>query len=93
LARLPPGHGDGESRYGQGDVLSVPSMRKGGQRISVEFTIVALKDEAGQMTGMAALMRDVTARFDEMKALKQRLAEAAKPPTAITSAEKADSRT
>jgi PAS domain S-box-containing protein len=66
----------GESRYGAGDLLSVPSIRGDGQRISVEFTILPLKDEQGQMTGMAAVMRDVTKRFDEMKALRQRLAEA-----------------
>jgi len=65
-----------ESRYGAGDLLSVPSIRRDGQWISVEFTIVPLKDEQGQMTGMAAVMRDVTKRFDEMKALRQKLAEA-----------------
>jgi PAS domain S-box-containing protein len=66
----------GESRYGHGDVLAVPSIRKGGQRISVEFTIVPLKNDRGQMTGVAAVMRDVTNRFAELKALKQKLAEA-----------------
>ena len=66
----------GESRYGAGDLLSVPSIRRDGQRISVEFTIVPLKDEQGRMTGMAAVMRDVTKRFDEMKALRQKLSEA-----------------
>lgn len=66
----------GESRYGAGDLLSVPSIRRDGQRISVEFTIIPLKDEQGQMTGMAAVMRDATKRFDEMKVLRQKLAEA-----------------
>jgi PAS domain S-box-containing protein len=66
----------GESRYGHGDVLSVPSMRKDGQQISVEFTLVPLKDGQEQMTGMAAVMRDVTERFAEMKVLRQKLAEA-----------------
>ena len=50
-------------------------MRKDGEKISVEFTIVPLKDEAGRMSGMAAVMRDVTLRFEEMKALRQKLAE------------------
>ena len=66
----------GESRYGHGDLLSVPSVRKDGARISVEFTIVPIKDEAGGMSGMAAIMRDVTARFEEMKALRRKLADA-----------------
>jgi PAS domain S-box-containing protein len=67
----------GRSRYGDGDLLSVPAIRKDGERISVEFTIVPLKDEIGRMVGMAALMRDVTKRFEEMKALRQQLAAAA----------------
>jgi PAS domain S-box-containing protein len=67
----------GRSRYGDGDLLSVPAVRKDGERISVEFTIVPLKDEIGRMVGMAALMRDVTKRFEEMKALRRQLAAAA----------------
>ena len=64
----------GESRYGHGDLLAVPGLRKDGARISVEFTIVPLKDESGQIEGMVALMRDVTQRFEEMRALKKELA-------------------
>ncbi|MDE2571524.1 MAG: PAS domain S-box protein [bacterium] len=64
----------GQSRYGDGELLAVPGMRKDGQRISLEFTIVALRDESGRMSGMAAVMRDVTARFEEMRALRKRLA-------------------
>jgi PAS domain S-box-containing protein len=63
----------GESRYGHGDLLSVPALRKDGTRLSIEFTIVPLKDEAGAMTGMAAILRDVTAQFEEMRALRQKL--------------------
>jgi PAS domain S-box-containing protein len=66
----------GESRYGEGDLLSVPALRKDGATISVEFTIVPLKDEAGAMTGMLAIMRDVTARFEEMRALRRKAAAA-----------------
>src|SRR5829696_2085203 len=66
----------GESRYGHGDLLSVPGIRKDGRRISVEFTIVPLKDEGSQLVGMAAVMRDVSKRFEELKALRRELAEA-----------------
>ncbi len=66
----------GESRYGEGALLSVPAIRKDGQQISVEFTLVPLKDEQGAMTGVVAVMRDVTARFIELKALRERLAKA-----------------
>jgi PAS domain S-box-containing protein len=65
----------GESRYGHGDILAVPGIRKDGERISLEFTIVPLRDEAGQMIGIAAIMRDVTIRFEEIRALRQKLAE------------------
>ena len=34
----------GTSRYGHGDLLSVPGLTKEGARISVEFTIVLLRD-------------------------------------------------
>jgi PAS domain S-box-containing protein len=62
----------GATRYGAGDLLSVPAMRKDGTRISVEFTITPFRDDAGRMLGIAAVMRDVTARFEELKALRKR---------------------
>jgi PAS domain S-box-containing protein len=68
----------GKSRYGEGDMLSVPAVDKNGRTISVEFTVVPLTDESGTMIGMAAIMRDVTKRFEEVRTLKRRLAEATK---------------
>jgi PAS domain S-box-containing protein len=87
--RLRPRHWDGfhrvmatgESHYGAGDLLSVPGIRKDGQRISLEFTIVPLKDERGQMQGLAAVMRDVTSRFEEIRGLKKKLADTTAPPS------------
>lgn len=64
----------GVSRYGSGDLLSVPALRKDGGRISVEFTIVPLKDADGAMLGMASVMRDVSARFEELKTLRRQAA-------------------
>lgn len=64
----------GVSRYGSGDLLSVPALRKDGSRISVEFTIVPLKGADGAMMGMASVMRDVSARFDELKTLRRQAA-------------------
>ena len=66
----------GTSRYGEGDVLSVPALHKNGTTISVEFTIVPLKDKSGAMIGMAAIVRDVSKRFEEIRTLKRRLTEA-----------------
>ena len=64
----------GQSRYADGQLLSVPAIRKDGARISVEFTITPFADAAGRMIGIAAIMRDVTARFEEMRALRKELA-------------------
>lgn len=64
----------GESRYGAGQILAVPGIRKDGERISLEFSILPMKDEQGHMHGMAAIMRDVTTRFEELRALRQQLA-------------------
>ena len=61
----------GESRYGEGDLLSVPGLRKDGTRISLEFTIAALRDGAGRMQGVAAVLRDVTPRFEELRQLRK----------------------
>jgi PAS domain S-box-containing protein len=62
----------GVTRYGAGDLLSVPAIRKDGSRLSIEFTITPFHDDAGKIIGIAAIMRDVTKRFEEMKALRQR---------------------
>jgi PAS domain S-box-containing protein len=64
----------GQSRYGDGQLLSVPAVRKDGSRVSVEFTIVPFTDNAGQMIGIAAIMRDATARFEELRSLRRQLA-------------------
>lgn len=71
----------GQSRYGEGDLLSVPAQHKNGGTLSVEFTIVPLKDERGAMVGMAAVMRDVTKRFAEIRELKRKLTELTKSAT------------
>jgi PAS domain S-box-containing protein len=71
----------GQSRYGDADVLAVPALRKDGGTISVEFTIVPLRDRAGSLIAIAALMRDVSKRFAETRELKRKLAEATKRAT------------
>ena len=65
----------GKSRYGEGDLLAVPALHKDGRQISVEFTILPLHDDRGAMLGIAAFLRDVTARFEEVRALRRELAE------------------
>jgi len=63
----------GVTRYGK-ELLAVPAVRKDGTRISLEFSIVLLRDETGQLMGVAALMRDVTARWQQERTSKERLA-------------------
>lgn len=67
----------GVTRYGAGDLLAVPAIRKDGSRLSTEFTIVPFRDENGRMLGVAAVMRDVTKKFEEMRALRKQVADAA----------------
>jgi len=61
----------GKTRYGAGDLLAVPALRKDGARISVEFTILPFRDRLGRILGIAATLRDVTKRFEEMKVLRK----------------------
>lgn len=65
----------GESRYGEGAVLAVPGVARDGRQLSLEFTIVPLRDGSSELIGFAAIMRDVTERFEEMRALKHIIAE------------------
>ena len=58
----------GVTKYGS-DILAVPALRKDNSRISVEFTIVLLQDTAGKPQGTAAIMRNVTERWQKEKEL------------------------
>jgi PAS domain S-box-containing protein len=60
----------GVTRYGAGELLSVPALRKDQTRISVEFSIIPFLGEDGTIAGLGAIMRDVTRQFEEMKALR-----------------------
>jgi PAS domain S-box-containing protein len=63
----------GVTKYGR-ELLAVPAMTKDGRRISIEFSIVLLRAPTGEVLGAAAIMQDVTARWQEQKELKGRLA-------------------
>lgn len=64
----------GTTRYGR-ELLAVPAIRKDGSRISLEFSIMLLRQGAEKLSGAVAIMREVTARWQQDKALKQRVAE------------------
>jgi PAS domain S-box-containing protein len=65
---------EGRSRY-ESELLAVPAVCKNGSRISVEFTLVPVHDRDGRLEGIAAILRDVTARWNRDKATRQRLAQ------------------
>ncbi len=63
----------GVTKYAE-QLLAVPALRKDGARISVEFTIVMVRSEAGEVLGTAAIIRDVTAHWQREMELEKRLA-------------------
>jgi PAS domain S-box-containing protein len=63
----------GQTRYGT-EVLRVPALRKDGQRCSIAFTVALLPAPGGGIGGIAAIVRDETARWEEEQALRRRLA-------------------
>lgn len=63
----------GVTKYGR-DVLAVPAMKKDGTRISIEFNVILLKSAGGEVQGVAAMVQDVTARWQQQKELRARLA-------------------
>jgi PAS domain S-box-containing protein len=64
----------GQSKYFH-ELLAVPALKKDGSRISVEFTMIILRDDQSQILGAAAIIRDVSARWEKEHATKQRLAD------------------
>jgi PAS domain S-box-containing protein len=64
----------GTTRYAK-ELLAAPAIRKDGTRISTEFSMTIIRNTAGEVAGTAAVVRDVTARWQKEKALKARLAE------------------
>jgi PAS domain S-box-containing protein len=63
----------GVTKYGR-DPLAVPAMRKDGSRISIEFNVVLVRADNGELAGVAAMVQDVTARWQKQKEMNARLA-------------------
>lgn len=64
----------GETRYGH-DLLRVPAVHKDGHSLSIAFTVALLRGTDGAVTGIAAVVRDETARWTEERTLRRRLTE------------------
>ena len=64
----------GETRYGT-SLLKVPALHKDGRELSIAFTVALLHGAEGEVTGIAAIIRDETERFQEERTLRRRVAE------------------
>ncbi|HEY7322393.1 MAG TPA: PAS domain S-box protein [Candidatus Binatia bacterium] len=64
----------GETGYGT-EVLRVPAVHKDGRRLSIAFTVTLLFSPDQKVEAIAAIIRDETARWEEERALRQRLTE------------------
>jgi PAS domain S-box-containing protein len=62
----------GETKYGK-KLLKVPALRKDGRTISVEFTIIIVRNRQDKIMGTAAILRDVTESWNREKELKKKL--------------------
>ena len=65
--------GSGETRYGS-ELLRVPALSKDGRALSIAFTVALLKQD-GAVTAIVAIVRDETARWNEDREMRRRLAE------------------
>ena len=64
----------GTTRYGA-EVLRVPALHKEGRALSIAFTVGMVRDATGAVSGVVAVIRDDTARWEEDRRLRRRLAE------------------
>ena len=62
----------GQSKYST-DVLRVPALHKDGRALSIAFTVSLLDGVQGRV--IAAIVRDETARWNEERELRRRIAE------------------
>jgi PAS domain S-box-containing protein len=62
----------GQTRYAT-DILRVPALHKEGHRLSIAFTVALLYSAENEVTGIAAVVRDETSRFNEERDLRKRL--------------------
>ena len=65
----------GVTKYGN-DLLKVPAVHKDGRTLSIAFTVSLLHAPDGSVSGIAAVVRDETARFKEERELRKKLNEA-----------------
>ncbi len=60
----------GRSRHAPHELLSVPAHTKIGQMLSIQFTAAPVRGPSSALAGIVAVLRDVTATFQELKRLR-----------------------
>lgn len=63
----------GHTDYGE-RLLEVPALRRDGSRLSIAFTVTLVRDDAGRVERVAAVLRDDTSRWQERRRLREELA-------------------
>lgn len=64
----------GETKYAT-DLLRVPALNADGERHSIAFTVTLLHGPDGEVSGIAAVVRDETDRWSQEQDLRRRLRE------------------
>lgn len=64
----------GDTKYGS-EPLAAPGQAADGSKVSLEFSITMLKTSDGHIEGIAAILRDVSARWQREKDLRERVRE------------------
>ncbi|CAA2103481.1 Sensor protein FixL [Methylobacterium bullatum] len=64
----------GVTRYGT-EVLRVPALHKDGRSLSIAFTVGLLHGPDGTVTGILAIIRDETRRWNDERQMRKRLSE------------------
>jgi PAS domain S-box-containing protein len=64
----------GTTRYGT-EVLQVPAIDKTGRSFSIAFTVAMLYSADNKVSGIAAVIRDDTRRFERDRTQRKRIAE------------------
>lgn len=64
----------GITRYGT-EVLRVPALHKDGRSLSIAFTVGLLHGPDGTVTGILAIIRDETRRWNDERQMRKRLSE------------------
>ncbi|GHD99195.1 PAS sensor protein [Defluviimonas sp. 20V17] len=62
----------GVTRYGA-TLLRVPALHRDGRSLSIAFTVTLLRDGAGKVEQIVAIVRDETERWQEERTLKAKL--------------------